>query len=97
MRIGVFGRDSGLGGGIEGVEHVSGSAGRTARLLGGALGSNGCRAFLLLVDRRARLGIHVPKILLPGSEASLRKESRRFWRHDEQYFESISDVKVAEL
>ena len=72
-----------------------GCSGRMTRVFDGASESNGGIAFLF-VDRRARQGRHVPKILLPGSaEALLRKEkSGSLWRQHEQYLESIEKVKV---
>jgi hypothetical protein len=73
-RIGVFGRDSDrLGGGIEGFGRVSAGA----RLLGGTLGSNNCKAFRLVLrfSREIRQGIQVAQTVLLGSvEGSLRKE-----------------------
>jgi hypothetical protein len=45
--------------------------GRLARLLDGTLGSNGCKAFLLPFDRRARQGMQVEKTLLPRSAEAL--------------------------
>lgn len=105
--IGAPGRDSsGLGGivvsrrdlvGLGGIV-ASGRVGGT-RLLTCILRSNGCNAILFL--DLAVLALHVSQVartLLPGLEASLRNEdSRRFCRHEEQYLESISDVKVEEL
>ena len=74
------GRDlGGLGGRIEGLGRVGAFAGGIARLLDGTLGSNGCKAFLLVLDfsRRARQGMQVAKTLLRRSaEASKRKEER---------------------
>jgi hypothetical protein len=90
------GRDlGGLGGRIEGSRRVSGFAGGIARLLDRTLGSNGCKAFLLPFDRRARQGMQVEKTLLPGLAKALarKEESGSFWMQAEQYLESISDVK----
>ena len=69
----------GLGGRIKGLGRVGAFAGGIARLLDGTLGSNGCKAFLLVLDfsRRARQGMQVAKTLLRRSaEASKRKEER---------------------
>jgi hypothetical protein len=88
-------RDStGLRGRIEGFGRVGAFVGCGTRLLGCILGSNGCKAFLF--RHRSRQVIQVEKTLLPGSaEAFLRKkESKRFWAHEEQYLESISDVEA---
>jgi hypothetical protein len=96
-------RDSGrLGGGtvaprcdstglIEGFRRVSGT-----RLLDCILGSNSCNAFLFLdLTVLARHVSQVARTLLPRLEASLRnEENRRFWRHEQQYLESILDVKA---
>jgi hypothetical protein len=64
------------------------------RLLARILGSNGCKAFLF--RHRSRQVKQVEKTLLPGlAEAFLRKkESKRFWAHEEQYLESILDVEA---
>ena len=72
-------------------------AGRVVALLNGALGCNGCKAFLFL-EFLARQGMQVLKILLPKSEeVSFRKEERTcFWTHEEQYFESI-EVRLQEV
>jgi hypothetical protein len=90
---------SGAEGGIEGFGRVGAFVGRGTRLLACILGSNGCKALLFLdLAVLARHVSQVARTLLPRLEASLRnKESGRFWRHDEQYLESISDVKVDEL
>jgi hypothetical protein len=67
------------------------------RLLGGTLGHNGCKAFLFF-EFLARQGMQVLKILLPRSEeVSLRNEERAcFCMHEEQYLDSIEEVKLEE-
>ena len=79
---------TGLRGGIEGFGRV----GCGTRLLACILGSNVCKAFRLVFDRRSRQRMQVAKTLLPGlAEASARKEeSKSFCRQPEQYLESIS-------
>jgi hypothetical protein len=74
------------------------SVGRVARLLDGTLGHNGCRAFRFF-EFLARQGMQVLKILLPNSEeVPFRKEERTcFWRHEEQYFESIAEARGKEV
>jgi hypothetical protein len=94
MSKGASGRDSGrLGGGIKGFGHVL----AIARLLGGILGSNCCKAFCLVLyfSCAIRQGAQVAHNLLPRpAEASLKKEeSGRFWAQEEQYLSSILDVK----
>ena len=106
-RIGASGRDSGgLGGGIVVSGRDSNGAGRgiegfgrvvaVARLLGGTLGSNCCKAFRLVLcfSCEIRQRAQVALSLLPGpAEASLKKEeSGRFWKQEEQYLASITDV-----
>jgi hypothetical protein len=96
-RIGVSGRDSGgLGGGIEGFGRVL----AVARLLGGTLGSNCCKAFRLALcfSFEIRQRAQVANSLLPRpAEASLQKEeSGRFWKQEEQYLASITDVESDE-
>src|SRR5271168_4236747 len=89
------GRDStGMRGRIEGFGRASAFVGGGARLLACILGSNGCKAFLF--RHRSRQVIQVEKTLLPGlAEGFLRKkESKRFWAHEEQYLESISDIEA---
>lgn len=108
MRIGVSGRDSGgLGGrkvaprrdssGAGGGIDCSGRVLAVARLLGGTLGSNCCKAFRLVLYFSCAIqqGAQVAHNLLPGpADASLKKEeSGRFWKQEEQYLASIMDVK----
>jgi hypothetical protein len=103
----VSGRDSGgLRGGIVASGRDSNGAGRgiegfgrvvaIARLLGGTLGSNCCKAFRLVLcfSYEIRQGAQVALSLLPRpAEASLKKEeSGRFWKQEEQYLASITDV-----
>ena len=89
-RIVASGRDSDrLGGGIEGFRRVH----AVARLLGGALGCNSCKAFLFDFDLPWQ-AMQVARTLPLGLEASLRnKESGSFWIQAEQYFEAIPNVK----
>lgn len=90
----AFGRDSsGAGGGIEGFGRVH----AVARFLGGILGSNCCKAFRLVlcfsceIRQRAQVALSLLPML---AEASLKKEeSGRFWKQEEQYLASITDVK----
>ena len=79
LRRGNNGSRRGLGGGIEGFGRVV----AIARLLGGILGSNCCKAFrfLLYFSFAARHLIQLANTLLFGpAEGSLRKEEiGRFW------------------
>src|ERR1700716_2777180 len=87
-------RDSSrAGGGIEGFGCVH----AVARFLGGTLGCNCCKAFRLVLyfSCEIRQRAQVALSLLPGpAEASLKKEEiGRFWKQEEQYLASITDVK----
>jgi hypothetical protein len=90
-------RDSG---GLRGPIKGFGRVGRT-RLLDCILGSNGCKAFLLVVLDLAVLARHVSQVartLLARLEASLRNtESGSLLMQAEQYLESISGVKTKVL
>ena len=71
VSAGTGGASTGLGGRTEGFRRVDAFVDRGTRLLGCILGSNGCKAFLLIdLALVARHEAHVARTLLAGFEAS---------------------------